>query len=267
MSAAWFPDPNDPTRLRYWDGERWTEHTAPLPAAAPAATPPAAAPGILAPPPMSAQADLESERAGGRRAGLAQLVGVVLVVAYDALALLMLRDLVPWMRDSLRLIFDAAESGSSAPPPLPEMPRGLEVTQGFTQLLWLALIVVRILFAIWVYRAALLARRAGLPATHSPGWTVAGFFVPVISLWFPYQGLRDLFPPGNPARRTARLWFTAYLAHLVLGTVGVGIAFVALPAGAVVVALGTVAGVAQMLLGRAVIKQSLEAHAQLVGSA
>jgi hypothetical protein len=27
--AGWFPDPSDTTRLRYWDGTRWTEHFAP----------------------------------------------------------------------------------------------------------------------------------------------------------------------------------------------------------------------------------------------
>jgi endonuclease YncB( thermonuclease family) len=27
----WHPDPHDPARLRYWDGVRWTEHTAPAP--------------------------------------------------------------------------------------------------------------------------------------------------------------------------------------------------------------------------------------------
>lgn len=27
--ASWYPDPSDATRLRYWDGTRWTERTAP----------------------------------------------------------------------------------------------------------------------------------------------------------------------------------------------------------------------------------------------
>lgn len=27
--AAWFPDPDDPTQYRYWDGSAWTEHRAP----------------------------------------------------------------------------------------------------------------------------------------------------------------------------------------------------------------------------------------------
>jgi hypothetical protein len=41
MAAAnWYPDPADETRLRWWDGERWSEHTQarPAPAAAGAST-------------------------------------------------------------------------------------------------------------------------------------------------------------------------------------------------------------------------------------
>ena len=35
MDANWYPDPNSPGTLRYWDGQAWTEHTAPDPNAAP----------------------------------------------------------------------------------------------------------------------------------------------------------------------------------------------------------------------------------------
>lgn len=42
MDANWYPDPNTPGTLRYWDGQAWTEHTAPDPAAGPAAPAPAA---------------------------------------------------------------------------------------------------------------------------------------------------------------------------------------------------------------------------------
>src|SRR5688572_9038243 len=31
--AAWYADPNDASRLRYRDGESWTEHYAPIPRA------------------------------------------------------------------------------------------------------------------------------------------------------------------------------------------------------------------------------------------
>lgn len=33
--AGWYPDPNQPQQLRYWDGSSWTEHTAPPPGATP----------------------------------------------------------------------------------------------------------------------------------------------------------------------------------------------------------------------------------------
>jgi hypothetical protein len=45
--AGWHDDPQDPTQLRYWDGQQWTEHRSPKAgqAAAPAITPvPGAAP-------------------------------------------------------------------------------------------------------------------------------------------------------------------------------------------------------------------------------
>ena len=31
VAPAWFPDPNNPAFLRWWDGEAWTEHTTPVP--------------------------------------------------------------------------------------------------------------------------------------------------------------------------------------------------------------------------------------------
>jgi hypothetical protein len=45
-AAGWYPDPEDATQQRYWDGTQWTEHRAPLsggPAAG--AQPPAAGQG------------------------------------------------------------------------------------------------------------------------------------------------------------------------------------------------------------------------------
>ena len=54
MDANWYPDPNAPGTLRYWDGQAWTEHTAPDPAAAAPGAPgapvaPAAAPDYAMP--------------------------------------------------------------------------------------------------------------------------------------------------------------------------------------------------------------------------
>lgn len=42
--ADWYPNPEDSTQLRYWDGQRWTEHTAPAPQSAPVFNPAATMP-------------------------------------------------------------------------------------------------------------------------------------------------------------------------------------------------------------------------------
>ena len=43
-AANWYPDPQDPTQLRYWDGTQWTEHRAPRQPPAEPAPPQATAP-------------------------------------------------------------------------------------------------------------------------------------------------------------------------------------------------------------------------------
>jgi hypothetical protein len=35
VPPGWHDDPTDPTSLRYWDGQKWTEQRAPRPVAAP----------------------------------------------------------------------------------------------------------------------------------------------------------------------------------------------------------------------------------------
>lgn len=39
--ANWYPDPEDPSQQRYWDGTQWTEHRAPAAGSAPSASQPA----------------------------------------------------------------------------------------------------------------------------------------------------------------------------------------------------------------------------------
>jgi hypothetical protein len=51
VPAGWFPDPEDPANLRYWDGAAWTDHRHPAdPAGAPVAPAVVAAPTAAATP-------------------------------------------------------------------------------------------------------------------------------------------------------------------------------------------------------------------------
>jgi len=65
---------------------------------------------------------------------------------------------------------------------------------------------------VWQYRAASTARLLGLPAVHSAGLGVAGWFIPVVNLWFPYQALRDCLPPGHPDVRLVGWTWGCFLA-------------------------------------------------------
>ena len=68
-------------------------------------------------------------------------------------------------------------------------------------LITLAVLGLEVFFMIWLYRAAGLARKAGLSARRDPVWAILGFIVPVVNFWFPYQVARD--SPARPATRGA----------------------------------------------------------------
>ena len=50
-SPNWYPDPHNPAVVRWWDGQRWTEHIRPVQQQPPA---PAAEPGAVRPVPSQA---------------------------------------------------------------------------------------------------------------------------------------------------------------------------------------------------------------------
>lgn len=60
-------------------------------------------------------------------------------------------------------------------------------------------IVTGILFLMWIYRS-----HRNLPAlgarnlTYTPGWTVAGFFIPFLNLIRPFQVMREIWKASDP---------------------------------------------------------------------
>ena len=58
IPAGWYPDPEDPAALRYWDGTTWAERTQPLPP-----PPPPPAPEVPSAPPQAATGSAVAEGA------------------------------------------------------------------------------------------------------------------------------------------------------------------------------------------------------------
>jgi hypothetical protein len=90
-------------------------------------------------------------------------------------------------------------------------------------LLGLVAIAAIVVTLIWQHRAASAARALGFPTTHSPGWGVGSWFVPIVNLWFPYQAIRDCLPPDDPNRARILQWWLAYM----VGGLAGGAAFIA----------------------------------------
>ncbi|WP_205474457.1 RDD family protein [Nocardioides sp. SYSU D00038] len=127
--GGWHPDPTQPGQLRWWDGTRWTEHTAPAapPAAYPASTAPGPGPAPASspygPPAYgSPRTSAATTPDGQRLAGwwlrvVATLVdGLVLTPIVLALAWPWTGRIVEAYGDYFDEALDAAERGGASPP-------------------------------------------------------------------------------------------------------------------------------------------------------
>jgi hypothetical protein len=114
-------------------------------------------------------------------------------------------------------------------------------------LVTLAVVVTAVVFLSWLGRAR---DNAELIAGHasqrlSRGWTIGGWFCPVVNLWFPYQAMTDIYRAS--ARRidtpsaVVGLWWAAVLANIgVRLVVSLGFGAVTVDSFRVVTVLATV---------------------------
>ena len=231
---GWHPDPGNPHFWRWWDGSTWSAHVAPR------------GPTIQAPAEL-----LAAEEVMAPWARAAVVLYPIIALASGVVGFIYASRYQLFFHE-LRLAFDATQNsnGQFVAPPAPSVP-------DWNLLFFPFSIAARIVFLIWQYRAASVARQLGYPARHSPGWGVAFWFIPVVDLWMPYQAIRDCLPPGHPERKSVlAVWLlliltTVAIPWLTLGSaydrplgvavlVGLGLleAFVAVRAYRVVMAIG-----------------------------
>jgi hypothetical protein len=73
----------------------------------------------------------------------------------------------------------------------------------------LSLLATGVLWVIWQYRAA---KRVTGRTRRSAGWHAGSWFVPIISLWFPYQNISDLWRAVGRTRPSWQIiWWLLYL--------------------------------------------------------
>lgn len=86
--------------------------------------------------------------------------------------------------------------------------------------------IVAILFLIWIYQANANCRSLGAEyLAYTPAWAVASYFVPIVSFYFPFDSMREIWKASrrplewdkvSPSPIVA-IWWGLYLATVIVG--------------------------------------------------
>jgi hypothetical protein len=107
----------------------------------------------------------------------------------------------------------------------PDLPLWVVISTGIIYLFnVVVLIVTSILVLRWIYRSNAIAQTFGERMTVSPGWNVGFFFVPILNLWKPFQGLREIWQVSfgeyqwsdTPVPSILRWWWGLWLVMSIL---------------------------------------------------
>jgi len=228
VNPGWYPDPYSHGWLRWWDGTAWTASTAPMESPA----------GALY------RADPDEDLAGEQRAARRAMITVVVTAVLGA-------------GSAVVFAFDRTNrfaGGTTLSP----------AATAISSVVAIAILGLEVFFMIWLYRAAGLARKAGLPARRDPVWAILGFFIPVVNFWFPYQVARDCLPYGDPRRRRSARWWTWYLISAGFGAAAGGVGSVSRTGALIAAAVAVVGYGLSAWYARRMITAIGDAHTDLV---
>ncbi|QDU65753.1 hypothetical protein Pla86_08180 [Planctomycetes bacterium Pla86] len=104
-----------------------------------------------------------------------------------------------------------------------------DLREGLIALVWLVTFLATVVaFCRWIFVANKNVRALGARGLRaSPGWAVGSFFVPIASLWIPFQAMKELwlasYQPadwrGGTTAGLVRAWWAAWLVNWVLANV------------------------------------------------
>ncbi len=200
--AGWYPDPNDPEQARYWNGSAWTAHTAPVDGEQPPAPKgPVAKPGTA--PATGAQLEAPKLLQATAWWAYSVLAFAVLANVFYAIVALIYADKVQTQVDTGSLTLSPAEDAEH-----------LLAIGGVVGII--SLVAGAIGFLVWWYRAySNLPGLTGYTRRFGRGWSIGGWFVPILSLWRPKQLGNDIWRGGDPEARGNARWTSLPVSPLV----------------------------------------------------
>ena len=191
--AGWYPDPDEPeTHRRYWDGFAWQVRKPLVPDVLPASsygrmTDPQFLPPWL-PVPL---------RPGFGRLGLVVRAAIRVSIAVSVAQI----ALYTWGRS---MFVEAIEMGD-----IDRLDRYDDVDLWLSIGLVVSLLVAGVGWMVWQFKLA----RATHPDAlrRSPNWHAWAWIVPIVSFWFPFQNVKDLWARYVPGASTVLLgWWWAF---------------------------------------------------------
>lgn len=190
---AWYADPADPARLRWWDGRQWTGHTVPL----------------QQQPHTAAGAAVAVYRPARRLATAAVIVALVVVLIELLLTALSL--------PSYNQISDAVGEGRDG---------SSDVFTRYDAVALLQLpceIAAYVVTCLWLWRARVNAEalNGASGQVRGRGWAWGGWVCPVVNWWFPYQVVRDIVRATGRGRYGVGAWWAWFVAWTLVGNVAV----------------------------------------------
>lgn len=98
--------------------------------------------------------------------------------------------------------------------------------QGLVGIIYLFVFVTSgLLILRWIHRANYNARQLGaLNMTFSPGWAIGYYFIPILTLWKPYQAMKEIWeaskePSDRPSQGSSGLlplWWGLWIVSIII---------------------------------------------------